>query len=276
MHKKISSFGYFGGKSARSGNQINQWIVSLLPTPKYNSCYCEPFAGMLGVLLSRPIVKNEIANDSSDRIFALWKAIRDQPQELFAKLDKTLYHESEFNHALQHVDSLDGLEKAHAVAVIMLLSLHKTAYSEWFSVTYLPRRIKRNFSEQFFINLHQRIKDVQFMNTDALKLMKRVSKNPEMLVYADPPYENASTHHYGKDNQIDHGNLKDMLSSMAGKVAISGYGDSYDDLGCHRHEKKVNLSSMVSSDIENQDKRTEVLWTNYDPGVVNRSLFDEI
>lgn len=229
---------------------------------------------MLGVLLNRQRVHIEIANDSSDRIITLWRAIRDQPEELFERMDMTLYHQSEFKWANDQVDSLEGLDKAHAVGIILLQSMHKTAYSNLFSTTYsknVGRKVTRH-SRQFFMNLHERIKDVQFVNTDALKLLKRIADNPDFVVYVDPPYENASTKHYGQNNQIDHSALKDVLKIQKGKVAISGYGDTYDDLGWIRHEKDVLLYSMTSN-LKTNDKRTEVLWTNYEPHTVNNTLF---
>jgi len=273
MSKSLSEYSYFGGKSANGSNKINQWIHSLLPVATYRSCYCEPFAGMLGILLNRPRVLIEIANDSSERIISLWRAIRDQPNELFEKLDKTLYHQSEFEWAVENVDQLQGLDKATAVATILFQSMHKTAYAKSFSVTYsknIGRKVTSR-SEQFFLNLHHRIKDVQFVNTDALKLMKRIADNPDFVIYVDPPYENASTQLYGMNNQIDHDNLKDVLINMTGKVAISGYGDTYDDLGWRRHEKDVLMYSMTSN-LKTLDKRTEVLWTNYEPNS-NPTLF---
>ena len=56
---KYRSLPYFGGKR---GYGLAEWIASHLPLSD-DIAYIEPFAGMAGVLLSRPAVKIEILND---------------------------------------------------------------------------------------------------------------------------------------------------------------------------------------------------------------------
>jgi len=240
----------------------------MLPDYDFNSCYCEPFAGMLGVLLSRPRVKIEIVNDSSERIINLWRVIRDQPEELFEKLDKTLIHESEFKRAIGQIDELEGMDKAVATAIILRCGLHRTAYSYSFSVNWnkavgsVPRVGK---SKDFFMRLNERIKHVQFLNSDALKILDRIKDDPSYVIYVDPPYENASTYMYGSDNQVNHGALMELLKVQKGKVAVSGYDGTYDDLGWVRNEKEVVLWSLGNLQGDQRGKRTEVCWTNYAP-----------
>ena len=69
---------YYGGK-ARKG--LLKWIVARLPVEK-NSLYCEPFAGMLSVLLAREKSEVEMVNDLNGDIMAFWTALRDNKDEL--------------------------------------------------------------------------------------------------------------------------------------------------------------------------------------------------
>ena len=127
---------------------------------------------------------------------------------------------------------------------------------------------------KFFKDLYERIKHVQFLNRDALKILDRIKDDKDYLIYVDPPYEKTSTELYGQDNQVDHGALMDILKVQKGKVAVSGYGTSYDALGWERHEKKVRLKAGIIQKVNaSQPNRTEVLWTNYQPKKMP-TLFD--
>ena len=69
---------YTGGKARY---KLNRWIQSRLPM-RTSGLYCEPFAGMLGILLNRPKSKIEIVNDLNGDIVSFWRAVRDYPEEL--------------------------------------------------------------------------------------------------------------------------------------------------------------------------------------------------
>ena len=51
--RRYRALGWVGGKSAHSAARTGTWIAGLLPPPGVTYTYCEPFAGMLGVLLQR-------------------------------------------------------------------------------------------------------------------------------------------------------------------------------------------------------------------------------
>ena len=58
--------------------------------------------------------------------------------------------------------------------------------------------------------------------------------------------------------------FKSVLKEMCGRVAISGYGDMYDDLGWERHEYDCLVRGAGRSSHKTVGtERTEVLWTNY-------------
>ena len=55
----VGPLSYYGGKQAQGKAA---WIASLLPWSR-ESTYCEPFGGMMSVLLHRQPVRTEIYND---------------------------------------------------------------------------------------------------------------------------------------------------------------------------------------------------------------------
>ena len=64
--------------------KIGPWIASILPWRR-DSCYVEPFAGMLGVLLCRRPVQPEIVNNRDGNLVCWWRMVRDHPNK-FAHL----------------------------------------------------------------------------------------------------------------------------------------------------------------------------------------------
>lgn len=95
--------------------------------------------------------------------------------------------------------------------------------------------------------------------------MNAVVKCPNVLIYADPPY--VIDARQGKRKQYncemtdeDHAALLEVLIAHKGPVLLSGYDSAlYDDLlrGWHRE--------MISALAQTSDKRTEVLWMNFEP-----------
>ena len=73
MTALVPPFSYAGGKTTLAGR-----IVDLFPQHQH----IEPFAGSLAVLLAKPPSRLETVNDLDGAIVALWKTLRDQPDEL--------------------------------------------------------------------------------------------------------------------------------------------------------------------------------------------------
>lgn len=267
-HKPITSLPYYGGKSPRANNRICQWILEHLPPATKKQTYCEPFAGMLGVLLNRPRVHCEIVNDSSEHIINLWRYLRSHPTEMERLLRNTLRSEAEFNRALRELDSSDGLEQALNVAILIIMSIGNTPYGlspRKLSASYRPRGNSNcdpfgSFADAIPM-LHERIRRVQFLCRDALEILDRLKDVEEAVIYCDPPYRGANLGYYG-DNTTDFGALKELLKVQKGRVALSSYGNYYDDLGWQRQEKTTKINVVK---CRRPQRRTEVLWTNYDP-----------
>ena len=94
---------YLGGKSATRKDGNGAWITSLLPPVVRGQVYCEPFAGMLGVLLQRRKAAQEIVNDIDDRIVNWWRVVRDQPEEFARSIRYTPHSRVEFEAATERM-----------------------------------------------------------------------------------------------------------------------------------------------------------------------------
>ena len=112
--------GYLGGKSAQGPNSPGRWIVTLIPWER-DTCYIEPFAGMLGVLLQRAPVAQEIVNDLDGDVVNWWRVVREQPDALDYAIRHTPHSRAEHADARALISSGEGSPLARALAFTTLL-----------------------------------------------------------------------------------------------------------------------------------------------------------
>ena len=257
MAKRVLSLPYYGGKSPTRG--LGLWIASLVPYNKHD-VYLEAFAGMAGVLLSRPPCKQEILNDADGHLVNWWLMVRDKPKELGHLLDNTPKSRELY---FQYYDALtkghgfkdNPLERAMAYTVCIEQGLvHGMGHRRWTPRSYYKTGKKRIKA------LADRIRQVELENRDAAEFIKRYAKYEDVVLYMDPPYH--STKHtdlYGRSD-FDKEAVTEAVLRYKGFVAISGYENEWDHLGWNRYEKAVR-TQLVARTKKAKD-RTEVLWTN--------------
>ena len=266
---------YYGGK-ARS--DFRKWLLPKIPYHK-DGLYVEPFAGMLGVLLARPKSKIEVINDLDGNIYNWWKVVREQPDELThlightAKCRRTFYDARDAIKSQTYKDN--PLMWAWATFVALNYNVAHGTGVGGFGTHFQGNGGKRDFTKVIG-PLAQRLKNVQVENRDALILLERLEKFEHAVIYCDPPYQTADTAAYKLDDTLL--NIEaytKTLLAQKGRVAISGYRDEWDHLGWHRFEWNTRAYPLNDSD-EHRDldwKRTERLWTNYDPKDDQLNLF---
>ena len=271
----ISALPYYGGKSPRRSKSV--WINKILGSDT-NCLYVEPFAGMLGILLSRPVSDMEMVNDTNLDLVSWWLMVRDCPEEFGRRIYYTPRSRSIYNDSIDLLKNGNGttMDKAvafHVVIAQSMISAPNSVDSQW-SVLYNTHRSSlglRNRSDALMDGrmqaLTNRLRDVQIENKDALDILERTSGVGNALVYCDPPYLYADTKPYG-DNKVDYEALGEVLLAQSGRIAISGYGDEWDHLGWNRHELACVATAGKRSSTT---KRTEVLWANFEQS--NPTLF---
>ena len=255
---------YVGGKSAGASTGTGPWIASLLPYDR-DGTYVEPFAGMLGVLLQRPRVKYELANDLDGVVYTFWRAVREYPSELARALELTPSSMREYEIAERTaVDESAGVvERARAFCILRQQS-HVGLENHWsprFMVGVGSRSSWRVGLPARVVALAERMKDVELACEDATATLRRVENHTDAVVYVDPPYEGVLTP-YRAD--VDRGELTDALLAQKGRVLISGYRDEWDHLGWERREHRTWTPIAMSN--TGKIGRVEVAWTNYEVG----------
>ena len=253
------SLPYYGGKR---GYGKGQWIAGLLPWEK-NSCYIEPFAGMVGVLLARPPVKLEMLNDRNGRVVNGWRVVRNFPGEFGRLVEHTPFSRDEYRWACAAVDDQALPDIQRALAFHIVISQCITAGDNRLNGGSWNRRfnpavgsISRR-SAGDIVRLAKRMRDVQLENSDALGLLERTADGDYAVIYCDPPYPTANTDGYAIGN-LDFDRLADLLRSQKGAVAVSGYSEEWDCLGWTAEQKQA-LRWQISGGGE---PRTEALWRN--------------
>lgn len=260
---------YYGGKNPTL--ELNKWISKIIGQ-NTKVLYCEPFAGMLGILLARPKSRLEMVNDSNGWLISWWKAVRDYPNEFGLLIDNTPYSRDLYEEAITQIKSIctgnilqDGLV-AHTVITQSLAHGLGARKSSW-SVTYADNTSLGKWYDKNIKILHERIKDVQIENKDCLSILEKTSAKNKAIIYCDPPYQNAKTEDYGKF-YIDLDKMTELLLAQKGEVFVSGYDNEWDHLEWERYEHKTICRGIGKSNkIGSATSRTEVLWTNASRGL---------
>jgi len=265
---KLSGLQYYGGKSALSSTGTGQWINSLLHQDT-NVLYCEPFAGMLGVLLQRQPAKKEVVNDKSEHIINWWRVVRDMPTEFERLIQNTPYSRTEWKWARENLDNTDQLYRALAFHIVCNQStIISTEMGRTWSTHRSPNAGKIPLWSPCWVEaISARLRNVQLECCDAIELLDKTAKYENAIIYCDPPYAMADTSPYAEN--VDKEALKCALLQQQGLVAISGYGDEWDSLDWHRSEHQTFVMQ-----IGQLSDRVDVLWTNYKPQIqINMKLF---
>ena len=274
--RKLGGIRYYGGKNANSNTRVGVWIAERLPW-KHQSIYIEPFAGMLGVLLQRRPVNLEIVNDLNSDLVNWWLTVRDDGEKFAERLKATPYSREIFNQSREFLKGDAGTRMARAIAYHVLLSQSINIKGGW-RIKYSSGGAMSKSYIDLIPALQDRMIDVLIENRDALGLIDRTRSLDHVVMYLDPPYEGADVAAYDK-HTCDTDALRTMLGAAdtKAKIAISGYGDTFDPLEWQRHEKEVQEYARVRRDWDDESRekssRTEVLWTNYDANEVLGPLF---
>ena len=272
---KVRPLTYFGGKSPASTKKLGAWVANLLPF-RVKSLYCEPYAGMLGVLLCRPRCNLEMVNDLDGHVVNWWRIVRDRHEELAALLEATPYAREMFRDAQDELNAgpvEDPLRRAYLYHLCMWQSLPlrypgKRSWGRRFDGEQI------NVSDKLLPMLPEmlralaiRMRGIQIEQRPAVEILQRTAMEPATVIYCDPPYPTADKNGYAigaRELNVDE--LTEQLRAQRGYVAISGQGEEWDHLGWRRAEKETYLSAnvVVQDGKQVMPRRTEVLWMNYD------------
>lgn len=262
---------YHGGKY-----YLCRWIIEQFPEHKI---YVEPFGGAASVLLNKPRAKQEVYNDLEYSIYNLMRVLRDEPDQILARLKQVKYEQDEYLkmrevYKSEDFDLLDPLEQAVITYSVRRMSRGGLCGTFcWSSRIYgdgVPGEVHGWLTSLDQLPLIvERLQGVTIENLDAAEVM-RSHDSPTTLHYLDPPYPKTTRvfkNAYKEEMTIEeHRQIAQTARSLQGTVIISSYPSKlYDELfeGWERLEKPiVNHSSQEKK----KETKTEVLWVKQPSG----------
>ncbi len=273
MASKKIAFGWYGGKYSHL-----DWLLPLLPETIH---YCEPFGGSAAVLLNRTPSPVETYNDIDGEVVNFFRVLRDKKEELLEAIGLTPFARKELRRAVNGSDSkITDVERARRFFVRarqVRTGLAQTASEGRWAHCKLTTRsgmagaVSRWLgSVEGLAEIAQRLLRVQIENAPAGEVIKRYD-SAETLFYCDPPYvhesrSDAKAYAFEMTND-EHCALAEILHSVQGKVALSGYhcklmDELYSNWSYIEAPAKKAHSTNTRPDNLKQH-RIEVLWVNY-------------
>lgn len=259
---KLPFISWFGGKY--------RLVKHLLPLIPQHTTYVEVFGGGANLLINKSQSKVEIYNDIHDGLVAIYRSLRNHPQEFKKLLELTPYARAEYDECVHYADCDSELEKARRFFT-MLRSSYGSIEGGGFC-----NPNKRSPAFRSACNrIDEYIKRFEFVcieNSDFKKLIERYDhiKN-DTFFYIDPPYlqetrQSFNDYRFELDNQM-HVDLIDMLLKTKSKVLLSGYDNSIysklESAGWHKKQFETYCSTGLNKD-GSRPKRTETVWFNYE------------
>jgi len=265
---KMIAFGYYGGKFSHL-----DFLLPLLPTS--STRYCEPFGGSAAVLINRPPSPAETYNDLDSEVVNFFSCLRDRGDDLIRLISLTPFSREELLKACCPEPDLPAIERARrffvrarqtrtglaqtssegrwAHCVLTSRACMAGAVSRWLgSVEGLPQIV-------------QRFQRVQIENAPAIEVIRRYDSQ-STLFYCDPPYPHEArgdSKAYGYEMaDSEHEELAEVLHSVQGAVAVSGYRCASMD---RLYGDWIRVDANTRLCNSSKGERTESLWVNYDP-----------
>lgn len=190
--------------------------------------YVEPFCGSLSVLLAKPPVTFEVINDIDGDLMTFWRILRDQPDDLARVCSLTPHSRGEY------------------------------AASWPTTIAGYVDRIERAAA---------RIRRVTLEYLPAVEVIERYGRDPESLLYVDPPYLNSTRikgiYRHEMGDEASHRDLAVTIHACRAGVVLSGYVHPLYDEDLYPGWDRVEIKTGTGQNARaGYQDRTEVLWSN--------------
>lgn len=241
-------------------------LVRLIPE---HHTYCEPYAGSMALLFSKPPSPIEIVNDLDSDVVNLFRCIQ-QDSERLARLVMTTPYSREVYDSQFQVDG--GYASRYQRAAGFLVKCwqghgfrttgskvgwkndvqgRERAYALW-NWYRLPGWI---------VEIAERLRTVQIENRPALEVIQRFNFQ-NVFMYLDPPYllGTRTARQYAHEmTDNEHEELLQAILWSKAQIIISGYAsEMYDEY--LKDWRRMEFPGMA----EHAGKRTEVVWMNFE------------
>ena len=264
--KKMIAFGWYGGKFSHL-----DFILPNLPNDALH--FCDVFGGSAAVLVNREPARVETYNDLDSELVNFFETLRNQSENLIKAISLTPFSREELVKACQVEPNLSQLERARRFYVRARQTrtgLAQTSSEGRWAHCVLTSRAGMAGAVSRWLGaidglpeVVQRLQRVQIENVPALEAIERYDTD-STLFYVDPPYVHGSRGdscaYMHEMSDAEHVELAELLNSIRGKAAVSGYRtDLYDNL----FSQWIRVDAPVKKCNSSKKERQECLWLNY-------------
>lgn len=193
----------------------------ILPYFPNHTCYTEPFAGGLGMLLSKEKSRCEVINDISNDLVTLYRVIQNHPDELAKQFEYQITSRKQFDDLkTQTTDTLTDIQKAARYLYLQKLCFGGSVESKNFgTATTHKSRLNTDTLQDNISKLHDRLKQVFIENLDWKNIIEKYDR-PHTLFYCDPPYFQSASYGVPFEWQ-EYEKLAAYMNSIKGAMLIS-------------------------------------------------------
>lgn len=260
---------------------ITSWLCQHIPTHRL---YCEPFCGGAKLFYAKELSVISVLNDADDMLVNLYRCIQnsEKRQKLVNLLNETPYARSVFQ-AWKYGEEtpLGDIEKAARYFYLCKASFAGDVRRGGFGIPskWTGRNPAQSYSNSIasLEGVAERLRGVTIECLDYADCIRRYDSS-DTLYYIDPPYLDADKYYGDSFSLEDHYRLSEILRGAKGKAMITHYKNGlYNELyqGWHRYEYS-SFKGSHKSEGESKPKTVECLWTNFEPPLRNKSLFQGV
>lgn len=258
-----------GGKHAQA-----PFIVSRIPPHRI---YVEPFAGAAAVFFRKGRLDipgyREVLNDLDEGIYSFFKALREHPETLAARLAMTPFSRREARAAIIR-EGDDEMARAVKTAVALYQTFAgKTNLggkpAGWsFGRQSQDHPVRWSRVPEQILGAAARLKEVYLDCLDFERCI-RLWDTPQTFFFVDPPYVGCEAFYPPTFTPDDHQRLARALNSIKGRALVTYYDN---DLVRKLYRKwRIEVRQVTSRATRSRSgqllpRRSEVYLMNYDAG----------
>ena len=244
---------YPGGKASLL-NYVEKFIKSNKVSVK---TILEPYAGSAAIslgLLSRNVISKAYINDSDQMVYAFWKIVMNNNEELIEMIDSLEVNLDAWFYYRKYLVN-NPLTKFNEKDVAMaFLFLNRTSYSGIVKAGPLGGKRQQSrykidcrFNKE---NIKKKIKSIETLspkvkvfNMDGIQFMKEIIReNEDVFIYADPPYYNVGkmlyTQYFGDNKHVQ---LAEYLKGLEEQPWLLSYNASDFIMNLYSDQKMVPI-----------------------------------
>jgi DNA adenine methylase len=207
-----------GGKSRH--------LKLILPAIKPHTCYVEPFAGGLAVLLAKERSSVEVVNDTNREIVALYRCAQFHLEALLQEMEWQIAARVNFKDFRENL-GLTDLQRAARFLLLNLTSFAGGGTSFGISKTRGGGvGLDRNRIVERLTALRTRLNGVVVECLDWERCV-RLYDSQETFLFLDPPYLNADIRAYAGWGEDEMRHLAEVLATLKGQWMLTVDGSKF-------------------------------------------------